>query len=54
MNSSAHTDKVMQQLTKIRRKRVSKIKNKINSGQYHIDNLAIAKALFLAKESEQG
>ena len=52
MNSEVATAKLEKQLTNIsagRRKKIAKLKNKVDSGKYKIDNLALAKALFMAR-----
>lgn len=49
MDSKSGSEKLLRQLSKIRRKKISKLKNKITSGKYKVDNLSLAKALFLSR-----
>lgn len=48
MNSQVASEKIVTQLSGVRRKKIQKIKNKISSGKYRIDNVRLAKALFMA------
>lgn len=49
MNSGAVSTKILRQLSSVRRKKIQKIKSKITSGKYKVDNLQLAKALFMAR-----
>lgn len=48
MNSHNATEKLAKELSMVRKKKVQGIKSKILNGKYHVDNLALVKALFLA------
>ena len=48
MNASVATEKLVRELHRVRRKKVQRLKTRITSGQYKIDNLELVKALFLA------
>ena len=41
--------KLARQMAALRHKKIKALKTKISSGKYHVDNLSIAKALFLAR-----
>ena len=47
--SSKASERIMRQLSTVRRKKIEKLKNKIVSGKYKVDNLSLAKALFMAR-----
>jgi len=49
MNSRKVADKLAKQLDSIRSKKIQAIKSRISEGKYQVNNLAIAKALFLAR-----
>ncbi len=49
MESQVASEKIVTQLSGVRRKKIQKIKNKISSGKYRIDNVRLAKALFMAR-----
>ena len=53
MNSEVATvdasEKLVKQLSGVRRKKIQKIKSRISSGKYKVDNLRLAKALFMAR-----
>ena len=49
MNCRRESSRIARQLTTVRQKKIDKIKTKILAGKYRIDNLEIAKALFLAR-----
>jgi anti-sigma28 factor (negative regulator of flagellin synthesis) len=42
-------DRLIKQLSTVRRKKVERIKSKINSGKYKVSTWALAKALFLSQ-----
>jgi anti-sigma28 factor (negative regulator of flagellin synthesis) len=41
--------KLARQMASMRHKKIQSLKTKITSGKYRVDNLSIAKALFLAR-----
>jgi len=49
MNSEIASAKLVRQLSSVRRKKIAKLKTKVVSGKYKIDNLALAKALFMSR-----
>ncbi|MBN8549148.1 MAG: flagellar biosynthesis anti-sigma factor FlgM [Deltaproteobacteria bacterium] len=49
METQVTSEKMVNQLSGVRRKKIQKIKNKISSGKYRIDNVRLAKALFMAR-----
>ncbi|MBX7145255.1 MAG: flagellar biosynthesis anti-sigma factor FlgM [Oligoflexia bacterium] len=49
MNSRIASEKIVQQLSNVRRRKIKRLKTKITSGKYRIDNLSLAKALFLSR-----
>ncbi len=49
MQTKTIAEKLKRDLLKARAKKVASIKNKIDSGKYNINNLALAKALFLSQ-----
>jgi anti-sigma28 factor (negative regulator of flagellin synthesis) len=49
MSSNVASEKLVRQLSGVRRKKIEKLKTKITSGKYKIDNLRLAKALFMAR-----
>lgn len=42
-------DRLLKQLSSVRRKKVARIKTKINSGKYKVSTWDLAKALFLSQ-----
>lgn len=49
MNQAVASEKIVRELSNVRRKKIQKIKSKITSGKYRIDNVRLAKALFMAR-----
>ena len=43
------TEKVEKQLSTVRKKKLSKLKKKIESGKYSVSNFDLAKALFMSQ-----
>ena len=48
MNAAKTTERLVRQLSCVRQKKILQIKSKISSGKYKVNNLELAKALFLA------
>ena len=49
MNSKENRTKPAKKLSNIRNRKIAKLKAKITSGKYRVDNFEIAKALFFAR-----
>ncbi|NDC38266.1 MAG: flagellar biosynthesis anti-sigma factor FlgM [Proteobacteria bacterium] len=49
--SRSEPDRLLRQLTSVRRKKVERIKSRINSGKYKVSTWDLARALFLARSS---
>lgn len=49
MNSLKESEKLAKQLNAIRQKKISRLKSRIVSGKYKVNNMDLAKALFLAR-----
>lgn len=49
MNSKKASDKLARELCSVRQKKIMKIKSKIVAGRYRVNNMDLAKALFLAR-----
>lgn len=41
--------RLAREMSAVHHKKIRSLKSKISSGKYHVDNLALAKALFLAR-----
>ena len=49
MNSVVESSKLEKDLNRVRNKKISKLKQKIASGKYRVDNMRLAQALFMAR-----
>lgn len=49
MNSKQESEKLAKQLSNVRQRKIERIKTRIASGRYHVNNMELAKALFLAR-----
>ena len=49
MQTKNTADKLKKELERARARKVASLKNKIESGNYQVSNIAVAKALFLAQ-----
>jgi len=49
MHSELASAKIERELNKVRAKKIAKLRDKIASGKYHVDNVKLAKALFMAR-----
>lgn len=49
MNSQLASEKMKKQLKAVRSKKIKRLKAQISSGSYRVDNLRVAKALFLSQ-----
>ncbi|MCO6432348.1 MAG: flagellar biosynthesis anti-sigma factor FlgM [Deltaproteobacteria bacterium] len=49
MNSKRESEKLAKQLNNLRARKISKLKSRIVAGKYHVSNMDLAKALFLAR-----
>ena len=49
MNKKKQTDKMARELISVRLKKINRLKQKIHSGKYKVNNEELAKALFLSQ-----
>lgn len=48
MNAESATEKLVKELSMVRKRKIQQIKSRISAGKYRVNNVQLVKALFLA------